>query len=80
MTKKDYKPRLLIWVLLLQEFDIKIKDRKGSENKIVDHLSRLDENTTEGEITTINEFSPDEQLLAVQGDHGLLISQINEIV
>nr|GEX32301.1 reverse transcriptase domain-containing protein [Tanacetum cinerariifolium] len=27
--KQDVKPRLIRWILLLQEFDIKIKDRKG---------------------------------------------------
>ncbi|XP_024011402.1 uncharacterized protein LOC112086662 [Eutrema salsugineum] len=28
MSKKDVKPRLIRWILLLQEFDIEIKDRK----------------------------------------------------
>ena len=46
MAKKDSKPRLIRWVLLLQEFYLEIKDKKGSNNVIVDHLSRL-ENTTE---------------------------------
>nr|GEW33649.1 reverse transcriptase domain-containing protein [Tanacetum cinerariifolium] len=36
------KPRLLRWVLLLQEFDITILDKKGSENLADDHLSRLE--------------------------------------
>ena len=29
MTKKDVKPRLIRWVLLLQEFDMKLKIKKG---------------------------------------------------
>ena len=32
MEKKDAKPRLIRWVLLLQEFDLHITDRKGVEN------------------------------------------------
>nr|GEU40799.1 reverse transcriptase domain-containing protein [Tanacetum cinerariifolium] len=41
-TFKDDKPRLLRWVLLLQEFDIIVRDKKGAENLATDHLSRLE--------------------------------------
>ena len=38
LAKKDAKPRLIRWVLLLQEFDLEIKYKKGIDNVIVDHL------------------------------------------
>ena len=41
LTKKDAKARLIRWVLLLQEFKLQIKDKKGVENVVADHLSRL---------------------------------------
>ncbi|GJU90358.1 reverse transcriptase domain-containing protein [Tanacetum coccineum] len=40
-AKKDAKPRLMRWILLLQEFDVIIRDKKGAENLAADHLSRL---------------------------------------
>ncbi|XP_019264773.1 PREDICTED: uncharacterized protein LOC109242368 [Nicotiana attenuata] len=43
MAKKDAKPRLIRWVLLLQEFDFEVKYQKGIENQVANHLSRLEE-------------------------------------
>jgi len=38
LTKGDSKPRLLRWILLLQEFDLEIRDKKVVENVVADHL------------------------------------------
>ena len=67
MEKKDAKPRLIRWVLLLQEFDLHIIDRKGAENPVADNLSRL-ENVLDDPLP-INDSFPDEQLAVINASH-----------
>ncbi|CAN6579840.1 unnamed protein product [Malus baccata var. baccata] len=66
LTKKDAKPRLIRWILLLQEFDLEIKDKKGSENVVADHLSRLVHSNTEEYLIPLHESFPDEQLFSLK--------------
>ncbi|GKD86085.1 reverse transcriptase domain-containing protein [Tanacetum coccineum] len=49
-TKQDAKPLLISWILLLQEFYIEIRDKKGVENLAADYLLRL-ENPNLGKLT-----------------------------
>ncbi|CAL1390031.1 unnamed protein product [Linum trigynum] len=63
MSKADAKPRLIRWILLLQEFDIEIRDKKGAENVAADHLSRLDAPPADNLEEEINDSFPDERLM-----------------
>jgi len=67
-SKKDAKSRLIWWILLLQEFNIEIRDKKCSENVVADHLSRITVYFTE-EATPISETFPDEQLMHIAHAH-----------
>ena len=62
LTKKDAKPRLIRWILLLQEFDLEIRDKKGADNCVADHLSRMQ---VQGSDLPINDYLRDDTLLKV---------------
>ncbi|KAI3510680.1 hypothetical protein L1887_17812 [Cichorium endivia] len=67
MSKKEAKPRLIRWILLLQEFDLEIKDKKGAENAVADHLSRLELHKDVRSLPIDDSF-PDDQLFAVSNN------------
>ncbi|XP_070676250.1 uncharacterized protein [Malus domestica] len=77
LTKKEAKPWLIRWILLLQEFDIEIRDKKGSENVVADHLSRMVHNE---ESLPIAETFPDEQLLSIKVSEPWYADLVNFLV
>ena len=66
LSKKEAKPRLIRWILLLQEFDITIKDKKGVKNIIADHLSHLTFQDRSTSSIPIQYSFQDEQLMDVK--------------
>ncbi|WJZ98701.1 hypothetical protein VitviT2T_017211 [Vitis vinifera] len=65
LTKQDAKSRLIRWILLLQEFDLQIRDKKEVENVVVDHLSRLTITHNSHELP-INDVFPEESLMLLE--------------
>ncbi|GJY54983.1 reverse transcriptase domain-containing protein [Tanacetum coccineum] len=82
LAKQDAKPRLLRWILLLQEFDVIIHDKKRAENLATDHLSRLENpHQSDLEKKEITETFPLETLgkipfVVIRVPHGLPTLQI----
>ncbi|GJY50329.1 reverse transcriptase domain-containing protein [Tanacetum coccineum] len=54
--KQDAKPCLIRWILLLQEFDVEIKDWKGTKNVTVDHLSGIENEETSDDSEVDDNF------------------------
>ncbi|GKB38823.1 reverse transcriptase domain-containing protein [Tanacetum coccineum] len=70
--KQDAKPYLIRWILLLQEFIIEIKDRKGIENVAAKHLSRIKNDETSDDIEVDDNFSGETLMeINTKMNHGL---------
>jgi len=78
LTKKDSKPCLLRCILLLQEFDIEIKDKKGVENTIANHLSRMQ--VTNMQEQEINDFLRDDILVMINDTNPWYANIVNFMV
>ncbi|RVW56356.1 Retrovirus-related Pol polyprotein from transposon opus [Vitis vinifera] len=65
LTKQDAKARLIRWILLLQEFNLQIRDKKGVENVVADHLSRL-AITHNSHVLPINDDFIEESLMLLE--------------
>ncbi|XP_052486215.1 uncharacterized protein LOC128041001 [Gossypium raimondii] len=75
--KKEAKPRLIRWILLLQEFDFEIRDKKRCENLVADHLSRL---SILADDTPLKDNFPDENLFSANAVHPWYADIVNYLV
>jgi adenosine/AMP kinase len=77
LAKKEAKPRLIRWTLLLQEFDVEIRDKKAVENVVADHLSRL--NCGQDDKEPIEDKMSDDHLYRVLDKDAWMIDIIRAI-
>jgi hypothetical protein len=77
LKKKESKPRLIRWILLLQEFNLEIRDKSGTENLVADHLSRI---TPSGDQLPLKEDFPDEHLFFITQEYPWYADIVNYLV
>ena len=77
ITKKDAKSRLIRWILLLQEFDMEMRDKSGSENLVADHLSRI---SVGEENVPLKDTFPDEQLFSLNSKLPWYVDLVNYLI
>ncbi|RVW98358.1 Retrovirus-related Pol polyprotein from transposon 17.6 [Vitis vinifera] len=65
LTKQNAKARLIRWIILLQEFNLQIRDKKGVENVVADHLLRL-VIAHDSHGLPINDDFPEESLMSIE--------------
>lgn len=63
LKKKEMKSRLIRWILQLHEFDFEMRDKKGMENHVADHLNCLPLNE---ESLPIKDDFPNEYFFSVR--------------
>jgi len=63
MAKKETKPRLIRLILLLQEFGLETRDKKGFDNVVADHLSWI---FLESSLIPFYDSFPDEKLFEIK--------------
>nr|XP_027099058.1 UDP-glycosyltransferase 76D1-like [Coffea arabica] len=62
LVQKDVKSQLIRWILLVQKFDLEIRDKNGAENLVADHLSQVQ--VGENDLP-LREAFPDEYLFSI---------------
>jgi hypothetical protein len=77
LAKMDAKQRLIHWILLLQEFDVEIHDKKAVENVMADHLSRM--NRAQDDKEPIEDKMRDDHLYRVLDKYTWMIDIIRAI-
>ncbi|XP_021725096.1 uncharacterized protein LOC110692406 [Chenopodium quinoa] len=66
ISKKESKPRLLRWVLSLQQFHVEIRDKKGAANVVADHLSRMEREQQDNDRVPICDELKDDVLYLIK--------------